>query len=790
MFRKTFRFLKRYRFAVITVLLLLFIAYWNCLPEKLFNDPHSTVLDDRRGELLSAQIASDGQWRFPENNKVPRRFAQCIVQFEDRYFYSHPGFSLRAFARACRQNISAGRVVSGGSTITMQLVRLMRRNKGRTVFEKAVEIILATRIELSYSKKEILAMYTSHAPFGGNVVGLDAAAWRYFGRPADQLSWSESATLAVLPNAPGLIYPGRNQRDLLAKRNRLLKRLHTQGLLDEKSLMLAQKEPLPGKPHPLPQLATHLLERANAEGYSNRRLKTTIERSMQEHVLKMTELHHRQLSENGVHNAAAIVISVKSGEVIAYVGNTPDVTNEHGGDVDLVKAPRSTGSILKPFLYASMMDAGRIMPGTLISDIPTQISGYAPQNNNQAFDGAVPAWRALARSLNVPAVRMLSEYGVEKFEKQLKDLGITTLKYPASHYGLSLILGGGEANLWDLASVYASMARTLNSYPDYAPGFYGKPVYFHPLTDKKKEVTDGGKIAPPLSPSSIWFTFEAMLEVTRPEEEINWKSFSSSRKIAWKTGTSFGNRDAWAIGVTPDFVVAVWAGNADGEGRHGLTGISSAAPLLFDIFARLPGNSWFRQPFEDMARVSQCRMSGHRASTLCEITDTAWVPLSSLHTTACPYHQVIHLDRSKKWRVASDCEEVSSMKHVAWFVLPPLVEKYYRFNHPDYKPLPEFKAGCIGKSTERPMAVIYPKKPSKIYLPVQFDGTTGKAVFEVTHRKQDVAIYWHLDEQFLGTTSDIHQMEMSPSTGKHMLNLTDENGNSLSQSFEVMGKEQ
>lgn len=765
------------------------VWYWNSISEyRLFNDPTCTVVEGVNGNLLGARIASDGQWRFPHNDSVPYKFQRAIIQFEDRDFETHYGFSLKAFARAVKQNLSAGRVVSGGSTITMQVVRLMRKGQRRSLYEKAVELILSTRIELSYSKEEILSYYASNAPFGGNVVGLDAAAWRYFGRSPNQLSWAESATLAVLPNAPGLIYPGRNQDALLAKRNRLLDRLYEAKEIDSTTWVLAKYEPLPQKPYPIPQEVPHLLDRLQYSGCGGRTVKSTVDGDLQKRVASIVERHHQQLQLNEIHNAAVLVIDVKNSHILAYVGNTEDPNREHGGGVDVIHAPRSTGSILKPFLYAGMLESGQITPGMLVADVPTRISGYNPKNYHDHYDGAVPAHRALARSLNVPAVRMLREYGINKFHRQLRAQGLTTLNKPASHYGLSLVLGGAEASLYDLAAAYTTMAQTVNQFPDYADDLGKRPTCAphrksNPLG---RASSDGGPDV--LSPAACWYTFEAMKQVQRPEEDAQWQQFNSSSEIAWKTGTSFGFRDAWAIGVTPEYVVAVWVGNADGEGRPGLVGVKAAAPLLFDVFDQLPATSWFEQPFDDCAAVPICKQSGHRANTICPDVEMKAIPKTALETVACPYHKSIHVDRKQEYRVDLECQDVNDIQKITWFVLPPMIETYYRQHHPNYKVLPPIRSDCNSGTDNLTMAVIYPKRLSRIYVPIEIDGEVGKTVFEVTHRDKTAHVYWHLDNAYLGETSGIHQMELAPGAGHHQLTLVDEQGNSVSRSFEIIGK--
>jgi penicillin-binding protein 1C len=596
------------------------IGYWFLVPSTLFNVSYSTVLQDRKGNLLNASIASDGQWRFPVEAEVPEKFIAAITLFEDKRFFYHPGVDPFSTGRALWQNIQAGQVVSGGSTLTMQVVRLSRQNPSRTFLEKFFEMLLATRLEVSYSKKEILALYSAHAPFGGNVVGLEAACWRYFGRPPDALSWAEASLLAVLPNNPSLINLSSNRILLKEKRDRLLRRLHRAEAINDLTLELALAEELPERPQAMPRISPHLLDRAMSEGNRERKIVSAVEVELQKRVTDILRDHSARLSGNQIFNAASLVLKVETGEVLAYVGNVPSGVN-HQESVDVIKSPRSTGSILKPFLYAAMQNEGQQLPTTLVPDIPTIINGFSPKNFSREYDGSVPADKALIRSLNIPAVHELREFRYEKFYSLLNEIGITTLTQPADHYGLSLILGGAEGTLWDITGAYASMARTLNHYFQHSGSDrYNKSDFHAPsyLLDHASPMDTAARgTSSHLSAASIWLTFEVLKEVYRPGEETGWKHFQSAKKIAWKTGTSFGFRDGWAIGVNPEFAVGVWVGNADGEGRPGLTGTETAAPILFDIFSQLPGNSWFEQPRSEMLEMSICTESGLRATELC-----------------------------------------------------------------------------------------------------------------------------------------------------------------------------
>nr|WP_256484406.1 penicillin-binding protein 1C [Mucilaginibacter flavidus] len=786
-------FLKKPKVIIILAFLLaLFIVFWFSLPKPLFNSPTSYVIDDADGQLLGASIATDGQWRFPPNANVPEKFKQCIIAFEDKRFMHHPGFDALAMGRAIKQNFRSKKVTSGGSTITMQVIRLATKHK-RNIWNKISEIFMAVRLEVGYSKGEILSLYASNAPFGSNVIGLDAASWRYFGRSPDKLSWGEMAAMAVLPNSPSLVHPGRNRQILLKKRNLLLDKLYQQKIIDSTTAALAKFEPVPDRPVPLPQLAPHLLQRFKTDHKNNThgdtRLKTSIRSALQQQVNEILERHHQVLKSNQVNNIAAVVLDVETGAALAYAGNIAHPEDpEMESDVDVVDAPRSPGSTLKPILYANMLHDGLLLPNSLMPDIPTQIAGYHPENFDLGYDGAVPASRALSRSLNVPAVKMLQQFKYERFYDALHKMRITTLSKPADHYGLSLILGGGENTLWELTGAYADMARVLNHYNKYNgkydPADYHNPVYN--ISEKPKPEFEKTGL---LDAGSIYYTLQAMEEVMRPGEEMLWQQFSSSQRVAWKTGTSFGFRDGWAIGITPKYVVGVWVGNTDGEGRPNLTGINTAAPALFEIFRLLPvTRDWFEMPVGEMVKIKVCHQSGYRAGQYCDDTDDMWVPKSGLKVQVCPYHQLVHLSADGKWQVTGNCVPPNQIVNKNWFVLPPSMEYYYKTKNYQYRVLPPFRPDCVQGESAQPMEVIYPKDGAKIYVPLEADGTRGRVIFNAAHRVAGVKIFWHLDDKYIGKTKDFHQIALNPQAGKHTLTLVDGNGNTVHIGFEILAK--
>ena len=730
------------RIYVIACIILLLLLWLFCLPRDLFRGvPYSTVVESAEGELLGARIADDGQWRFPPCDTVPSRFATALVQFEDRHFWWHPGVDLGAIFRALRDNIRSKHVVSGGSTISMQVIRISR-GRERTLWQKFVEAFKATRLECRYSKQQILALYASNAPFGGNVVGLDVAAWRYFGRPPEELSWAEAATLAVLPNAPSAIHISRSREELLAKRNRLLGRLLEHGDIDPETYQEALEEPLPGEPLPLPLHASHYVDGAPKGVRTRSGIQYHLQLAVEEAVKRRSDA----LAAEGVADMAAVVMDNQTGEVIAYVGNSSPQRERPGMQVDIASAPRSTGSILKPFLYAEALSNGTILPGTLLPDVPVNLGGFAPQNFDRQFYGAVPANQALARSLNVPSVFLLRKYGVERFYNDLRSLGLTTLTQPPHHYGLSLILGGAEGRLTEITAAYSAVVHAYMTDSPIKSANDGKGIG----TDKSSFAGSTHSSFAGLTGESMWYTFEALKEVNRPDQ-LDWRLIGSVRKAAWKTGTSYGFRDAWAVGMTPRYTIGVWAGNAEGAGVPGLTGARAAGPVMFDILNLLPADdSWFPQPdggiFADV-----CLQSGHLAGPECPDVVSMQLPESALESEPCPYH------------------------HGGTFTLPPTMEWYYRPHHPEYIP---------PTTAEKVMEFIYPGPSAMITLPHLPGGEVG-AVFRVAHRRQGATLWWHLDGSIVGETTLVHSLRLAPAAGKHVLTVVDDDGESVTLSFTI-----
>lgn len=728
----------------------LFIAFL-CIPVPTFDKPYSTVLTARDGTLLGAKIADDGQWRFPASNNYSQKYIDCLLEYEDRWFYYHPGFNPVSFVKALIDNIRAGEVVRGGSTISMQVVRMSRDNPPRTYGEKLWEVVLALRLELYYSKHSILDFYAANAPFGGNVVGIDAAAWRYFHTTPDELSWAEAATLAVLPNAPSLIHPGRSRERLEQKRNELLKRV----LDSEEDAELAMMEDIPERPFDIPMLAYHYLAEKEKRHHGEH-ITSTIDATLQQSALDIMKRHHELNLLNSIDNAAVYIVDYLNDEVLAYVGNNWDADDARM--VDMVQAQRSTGSILKPFLFAAMLDEGTLLPQMVVPDIPMSLSGFTPKNYSGEYWGAVTADKALQNSLNAPFVHLLREYGQQRFLALLKSLPLRGMVYDSKHYGLSLIVGGAEASLFDITNAYAKMARKLAWYAN----------------ENYDVVVDDNIV--PFSAEAIAETFHVMLGLTRPASQVGWGGFASSRQVAWKTGTSYGFKDAWAVGLTDRYAVGVWVGNSDGEGRPGLTGVGAAAPLLFDIIGKLNDNYTYPANTSESVEIEVCAESGYPKSEYCPHTKKIRVVDVENQTGVCPYHKKVFLDESRQYRVTPDCYPVDQKRFEVFYVLPPVMEWFYKKHSPLFRPLPAFYPGCGVTHPDDVMAFVYPKGDANITIPIGIRGDRQQVVFEIAHRNPQKTIFWSLNDMFLGKTRLNHQMSIDVERGTYTLRCVDEDG--------------
>lgn len=738
--------LRRTWFCIASFLVLI-LGFW-MIPIPSLDMEYSKILYDDEGRLLSASIAKDEQWRFPLPTELPKPYKDCVLHFEDEYFYYHPGVNPASILKALKQNVSNGKIIRGGSTLSMQVMRMFRGNRSRTIKQKCIEILGAIKLEWLYPKQEILHIWSSLAPFGGNTVGAQSAAIRYFDRNLDQLSWAEYATLAVLPNAPASIHLNRNKQALLNKRNSLLKKLKNDKIIDEETYQLALTENLPSYNPKIDQNAFHLLQYLTKKHPNLSSYQSTINRQTQLNTASILQDFAAQYQTDGIKNISAIVIDNMSNEVISYVGNVQ--YNNAIQYVDCAQGQRSFGSLLKPILYAYAIEKGYFLPEEMVKDIPTSIGGFTPKNFDRSFRGMVPFSEMVSKSLNIPAIRTLNYVGLASFHDHLySDFKLKSIHPDPNHHGLSLILGGAEASLWELARLYHGLIR--NHYELSSP-------YDYPHVLRQDSTTMSTSFR--YHPITLWHTFHAMKTLNRPPEEQKYQKYGG-REIAWKTGTSYGHRDAWAIGIDKDYTVAIWVGNETGEGRHELTGVKKAAPILFRVFRSLPKKSNFSENMTQAESVKVCLESGMLKGRMCSQSKSIFNHSISHKLRTCNRHTVTKSN-----------DTLFTMNHVS---------NYY------FNKFHGLEQNTI--SQEQSIQIIYPENHSILQIPKKLDQEFAQVNATVHSTNQNATLYWFLDDEFIDKTTNKHNLSLSLSPGTHHLFVNDTIGHSSTIHFEVVRRD-
>ena len=747
----------------LVTLLVVAVAVVGKVEDPLFPNDYSKVVLDEDGGYLRIFLNSNEQWILPDSGRpIPPKLKAAVIHYEDKRFEGHWGIDPLALTRALYQNIRYRSTISGASTITMQVARLMEP-KERTVRNKLIEMAQSLVIEGRYSKDQILQLYLRHAPYGGNIIGYHAASLRYFGKEPEHLSWAETATLAVLPNDPARVNPNRNVDRLKEKRDGLLLSLHMEGLIDETTLSLAVAEPICQGQKPFPFTAPHLAERL-AAGIEGPIIRTTISGSMQIQITNLLKSYLTSLRSQGITNGAVLVTETRTGEVKAYVASHDYFDDASLGKIDGVAMRRSSGSTLKPFLYALAMDEGLIIPQSILLDIPTSYGGYMPYNANQGFSGIVRAGDALIRSLNVPAVQLLNQFGVGTFYGFLEQAGLGGLNRRPEEYGLSLVLGAAETSLWELSRLYRGL------------GDNGRFSELRVLQEQTEAQIEAKQL---ITAGSCYLVLDIIKEVRRPGLEAHWREFQSSSPLAWKTGTSFGNRDAWAIGVSPRWTIAVWVGNFSGGSIKGMTGVDTAAPLLFQVFNRLdadPYTSWFREPQDDLCEVTVSAQTGYRLREEGPQVMVATASASAKPLRASPYERTLFVTGDHSYQVCSLCWDRQDLDTVQQAVYPPEVLQYLHGSG-GVVAVPPHNPNCPGMGQPNPISFVYPQADSRIFIPRDTDGQYQKVTLEVAHASRQRSLFWYLDDIYLGATYDVHKMLITPETGGHKLSVVDEMGN-------------
>lgn len=735
---------------------------------NLFSDDYSTVIHDENTELLMVFLNKKEQWHFPKTfNSIPKNIEKSVILFEDRWFYHHIGFNPISIAQAFITNFKAKKIKVGGSTITMQIARMLHPKK-RNYINKFKELLFAIKLEFFFTKKELLASYLSHAPYGKNIVGYETAAFKLFNKAIHQLSWAEAALIAVIPNSPTHRSLINHPKELKKIRDTLLLKLYKTNTINHETYLSSLKETLPKKYFPFPFNIPHLGNYLK-QSHNHPIIHTTINKSLQSLLVEESKKYMEHLTGSGIHNTSAIIVNRHNGEVKAYLGSH-DFFSKHNGQVDGIKAPRSTASTLKPFLYALSIDRGLIHPKSILPDVPKYYGNFQAQNHNKKFSGIIEAEQALIQSLNVPFVQLLSHYGVSEFYHFLENTGLTHLFRNPNHYGLSLILGGAEASLWEITQLYYGLAN------------FG---IFSPLKIVKKE--NKTSLNSLLSTGSSYLTLHTLMQLKRPGMAFFWNNYEGKYPIAWKTGTSYGNRDAWAIGVHPDWVIGVWVGNFNGQGSPEITGQRIAAPLMLRIFNRLPKKTeWFQEPILALAKTLLCQDTGFALSQHCIKSQTATVPLHSPPLKKCSNHQTYTLSQLKNYALCHLCQKDTPYIKKKLLTYPPNISYYLNNIHP----YPEHNPQCPKlASNQSPIEISYPPNYSKLLLPKDGDNLNTQFISKAIHNLPSKKIYWYLNNNYMGYTKEIHKRSIKPKNGKNTLKLIDQDGYSISHTFYALLEE-
>lgn len=726
-------------FVLIIYVLFLFISF-NPQGDP-FNKRYSQATYDKNGKILSIFLNNDEQWHLKNTQGLSQKLKIAITHFEDKHFYSHFGFDLGAMVRSFYHNLTSKKR-TGASTITMQTIKLLRQDS-RTYFNKFREIIFAMKLEWLYSKDEILNFYANNAPYGGNIVGIKTASLMYFNKHLDDLSWSEVALLAVLPNAPGFIHLQKNTNQLLEKRNNLLKKLHKKGFIDEANLKLALSENLPTIQRPK-NIAPHLSIRLANANKSLPNISTTIDKNIQIKLESTLKNHHQKLLSLGIQNVAAIIVETQSREVIAYGGSQDFFDIEGFGQIDGITAKRSVGSVLKPLLYALAIDNGLITPESKLIDAPTLWGNFKPKNASKKHYGFISAKTSLIRSLNVPFVALLQDYGYEKFFYDLQNiLGFSEDNF--EQYGLSLILGTKEFSIEDIAKIYVG----LGNY-----GIFGNLTYMKntPSPQHYRQI---------ISKGATFLTLDTMSLLDR----FGIENYYKNQKIfSWKSGTSYGRKDAWAAGTSPKYTIIVWAGNFDGSANPNLFGVNIAGDLLFSILGNFADLEIFEMPETELKRIKIDELTGYSWDYDDVSFKETLYPINALPLRKSPFLKRIFIDKDGN-EADSNKGDFLNAKAKSVLNLPMNLLDFY---------------GMQDVKKSRNLKILYPKNNIKIKLTKDFEG--NNALIARIANLNNIDVFWYLNKEFIAYgTQKVRTLELD--SGHYTLTVIDKNGQSDSVSF-------
>lgn len=715
--------------------------------------------------VLHAFLTSDEQWRMKANlGEITPELKKAIVFKEDKYFYSHPGINVLSVLRAVYFNAIKQQRTSGASTITMQVARMLEP-KRRTYFNKLWEMFRALQLELHYSKDEVLQMYLNLVPYGSNIQGVKAAALLYFDKLPEQLSLAEITALSIIPNRPNSLVIGKNNDLIVEQRNKWLRRFEENEVFPEQDIKDAINETLNATRLDAPKSTPQFAWRMHNQYPGLPEVYTALNVSTQREAEDVVQEYMRGLRLKGIHNSAVIIIDNKTEEVKGYIGSPDFFDKEHNGQVDGVASARSPGSTLKPLLYAVCADKGIITPKTIIADVPINMDGYMPENYDLEFHGNLTTEDALKRSLNIPAVKLLNEAGTDVFIKALSLGGVSTIWDERKNLGLSLILGGCTIRLDELATLYSALAN--------------KGVY-RPLQWSKD--TSGTVIATQpvslVSEAAAYMITGIITDLYRPDLPNLFENAKGVPAIAWKTGTSYGRKDAWSIGYNKDYTIGVWVGNFDGTGVAELNGAGIATPLLFRLFNTIDKSAikeWNKQPAEVGFRYV-CKETGKVPNDYCSETIMDYFIPGISDNHRCDHIKKIRLSADEKISYCTSCMPLTGYKFKSFPNVSAELTAYYEQQHIPYTKVPPHNPSCarvfegvapyITSLTDNSTYIITDKGKQQLQL-------------QCTAANDVKTVYWYINDKYYTSTAVGERALFYPESKDIKISCADDKGRNV-----------
>lgn len=755
------RFLKKLLFitaGIAALCCLLFFLFDRLYPLPMQRLQYSTVVLSSDGSVLSAYLSKDDKWRIKiRKEDIPPSLEKAIIFKEDKYFYYHPGVNVFALAKAFFRDIRARHVVSGASTITMQVARMLNPEP-RTFINKFKEIFRALQLERHFSKEQILEMYFNLLPYGGNVEGIEAASLLYLHKNPVDLSPAQIATLMIVPNNPNHFRLGINNSTIMMERNKWLKRFAKANLYNDATIEQALTEPLEAKrgemPHNAPHLCNRLMKKLDGENY----IQTNVDFNMQKRAQQVVKDYIQKLALWNITNASVVIIRNKDHAVVAYVGSADfnDIKNQ--GQVDGANALRSPGSSLKPFLYAMSFDEGIATPKTILYDVPCNYNGYQPHDYDLTFRGKVTVEDALLNSLNVPAVKMLSKMDVNSYIELLENGGCHSLVNQEKKLGLSLVLGGCGLKLWELTGLYVALANNGT---------------FAPLRWTKDEPE--GKPVQLFTDNASFMVSHILTEMTRYDVPANMEGARDFPKIAWKTGTSYGHRDGWCVGYDDKYTVGVWVGNFNDEESPELSGASCAVPLMTKIFSTLSvynDFNWLKFP-KGLGVRWVCTETGKIPGIYCtnQVLDYYIPGVSSAEV--CTHEQLVYVDQKEKYSYCKTCLPSKGYKEKLYPNYPPEMIAYFELYHIPYQKVPEHNPNCTRVVHDNTLSIEYPVNGTEYLLMKE---ESHKLKLQCSASNDVSQVYWYVNDIYIAKSKPDEAVFFSPENGRLKISCTDDKG--------------